>query len=395
MVMDTQQTNGGVSLAEHDQMVQILQQLNNDGQNYDKVLPPKEDANKDLLMDLTGFTKVCGKKKSPAKTQPKTIVDSPRTPRTSHHQPQRTDLPPWGQEEAKTPTLRCHPGGHIEDQIQQHMDHQKKQAEGATLKYQLWEAQMHLATLQRQQKQQVTAPQQQQLSVTDEMRQRKMAASHAKDSRPAKKFGGGAPFDYRNCIARFEQAINNVGMDERMKLLEMSHWFSGNAGEVVDCYSAHKDAGIGYVTARLQLDAIYSATCDSVLPLVRQIAMGKPVSEFDLNGHVKLFTKMISAEWTASKIGQLKQLDWRENIADIAENWVKHIAKKVWGKDKDLKEREGRHVKFSNLKRLIQRQINMLTTRKTLLPLPPQIKVAANVVTRNDAANRRSPHSPA
>ena len=141
-----------------------MQQLSMDNTKYDQVLDPKEDTNEELLKDLTGFTEVRnGKKKSPAKTQPKTIVNSPRTPRTSHHQPQRTDLPPWGQEEAKTPTLRCHPGGHIEDQIQQHMDHQKKQAEGATLKYQLWEAQMHVAALQRQQQQQVIAPQQQQL----------------------------------------------------------------------------------------------------------------------------------------------------------------------------------------------------------------------------------------
>ena len=83
---------------------------------------------------------------------------------------------------------------------------------------------------------------QQVLSVTDDLRQRKMAASHAKDSRPTKKFGGGNLFEYRNCIARFEQAVNNVGMDERMKLLEMSHWFSGNAAKVVDSFSAHKDA---------------------------------------------------------------------------------------------------------------------------------------------------------
>ena len=67
-----------------------------------------------------------------------------------------------------------------------------------------------------------------------------MAASHAKDSRPTKKFGGGNPFEYRNYIARFEQAVNSVGMDKRMKLLELAHWFSGNAAEVVDSFSAHR-----------------------------------------------------------------------------------------------------------------------------------------------------------
>ena len=156
-----------------------------------------------------------------------------------------------------------------------------------------------------------------------------MAASHAKDSRPTIKFAGGPPFEYRNLIARFEQAVNNVGMDEHMKLLEMSHWFSGNAAEVVDCYSAHKDAAVAYVTARSQLDALYGATFESVVPLVRQITMGKPVAESDLDGHVTLLTKRISAESTASEIDQLDQLDRRDNIADIAEHRVKHIAKQV------------------------------------------------------------------
>ena len=67
-----------------------MQQLNMDDTEYEEVLNPKDDTNIKLREDLTGFTEVRnGKKKSPAKTQPKTIVDSPRTPRTSHHQPQR------------------------------------------------------------------------------------------------------------------------------------------------------------------------------------------------------------------------------------------------------------------------------------------------------------------
>ena len=147
-----------------------------------------------------------------------------------------------------------------------------------------------------------------------------MAASHAKDSRPAKKFGGGTPFEYRNCIARFEQAVNNVGMDQRMKLLEMAHWFLGNAADVVDSFLANKDAELAYATARSQLDSLFGSTCDSVLPLVRQISMGKPIAESDLEGHVTLLTKMITAESTASEIDQL---DRRDNIADIGERRVK------------------------------------------------------------------------
>ena len=146
---------------------------------------------------------------------------------------------------------------------------EKECAQRSTLQQHIKEGQLNMADLKRQ----VQVPHPQQLqhqqrptSVTDALQQCQMAATHAKEARPTKKFAAGTPFEYRNVIARFKQAVNNVRLDERMKLLEMSHWFSGNAGGVVDCYLAHKDAGIGYATARSQLDALYGATCDSVVP---------------------------------------------------------------------------------------------------------------------------------
>ena len=68
---------------------------------------------------------------------------------------------------------------------------------------------------------------------------------------------------------------------------------------------------------------------------------------------------------------------------------MKHIAKQVWQKDEDLKEKEGRSVNFTDLKRLIQRQIYILTTRNTLVTPGPQVKVAAAVTTGSDQGRRQ------
>ena len=81
-------------------------------------------------------------------------------------------------------------------------------------------------------------------------------------------------------------------------------------------------------------------------------------------------------------------------IADITEARVKHIAKKLWVLNEDLKEKEGRPVRYSDLKRLMKRQISILTTIKTLVGLPQQqqpIKVAANL-TGNGAGHKKTPH---
>ena len=54
-------------------------------------------------------------------------------------------------------------------------------------------------------------------------------------------------------MARFDMAVNSPGMDSRMKLLEMMHWFAGNTGEVVDYYAASLDSDIAYATVQSEL----------------------------------------------------------------------------------------------------------------------------------------------
>ena len=220
--------------------------------------------------------------------------------------------------------------------------------------------------------------------------------------RPVNKFSSGTPFEYRNINARFENAVNTEGMTPQMKLLEMPHWFAGTAGRLVECYMANRDPEDAYAKARSQLDDLFGATCDSVTPLVRQMATGKPIAENDYEAHCVLFTDCVAAEATATEIGQLLQLDRRDVIADIAANRVRHIAKRLWEKDEDLKEKEGRPVKFSDFKRLLQRQISMISSQRTLVtPHHSQqqqpVKVAANEVTGSGAngaaANQGRSHS--
>ena len=185
-------------------------------------------------------------------------------------------------------------------------------------------------------------------------------------------------------------AVHPPIMTPQMKLLEMPHWFTGIAGKLVECYMANRDPDEAYATARSQLDALFGATCDSVIPLVRQMATGKPIAENDYEAHCVLFTDCVAAEATATEIGQLLQLDRRDIIADIAANRVRHIAKRLWELDEDLKEKEGRPVKFADFKRLLQRQISMISSQRTLVtPHHSQqqhpVKVAANEVTGSGA----------
>ena len=52
------QNEGRVSLADQDRMTQIIQQLNIDQAQYEKLINPEDDGNAELQHDLAEFTQV-------------------------------------------------------------------------------------------------------------------------------------------------------------------------------------------------------------------------------------------------------------------------------------------------------------------------------------------------
>ena len=113
---------------------------------------------------------------------------------------------------------------------------------------------------------------------------------------------------------------------------------------------------------------------------VRQLAQGKAIGETDLESHLYFFAKLLSAETMANQQGQRDQLDKRDIIAEIAENRVKHICKKMM--EEDVKRQEmclGGGIDFENLKRLVNSHILLLQMKKTLLPSMTVKNNSANV----------------
>ena len=78
----------------------------------------------------------------------------------------------------------------------------------------------------------------------------------------------------------------------------------------------------------------------------------------------------------------MDQLNRRDVIAEIAEGRVKHIADKLWEKDADLRHEENICINLSHFKKLLHTWINILTTRRTLLPSSKE--VAANPTCSNN-----------
>ena len=116
------------------------------------------------------------------------------------------------------------------------------------------------------------------------------------------KFGGKSIIDFGNIIDRYEMAVENVGMDSRMKLLEMQHWFEGYPAKIVAAYVTEKCADTGYAKALSELQQIFGGTSDSVIPLIEQLVAGKQVGENDLDAHLQFLSELLVVDATTQQM---------------------------------------------------------------------------------------------
>ena len=218
--------------------------------------------------------------------------------------------------------------------------------------------------------------------------QRQMATQGAREARPVKKIIPESPMEFRSALARFYLAVDAEGMDARRKLNELAQWFGGSAGEIIAAHVTHQDAETAYPTCLSRVEQLYGGNADSIVPLTRQLAQGKAIGENDLESHLFFFAKLLSMETVANQQGQRDQLNKRDIIAEIAENRVKHICKKMM--EEDVRRQEmcyGGGIDFEVLKRLVNSHILLLQTKKTLLP-------SANIKVSAIAANQQQQQQP-
>ena len=318
--------------------------------------------NKDLAQSLGPFQ--FPKKKTTPKKNPA-------------HQPQDdATLPEMGSMHPLNAQLRAHQKAQ-QAQHQQRQEFDQKQKELDEQQQQLDQQKVWWARWLSQAQPPPTAQAQQHTPEEVTLRRKQIAAQTAREARPAKKFCSETPMEFRNTLSRFYLAVDNVGMNARMKLNEMGHWFGGSAAEFVECHVSNPDAEMGYAQAISQLESLFGGNCDSALPLVKQLSQGKAIGENDLDGHLQLLSKLWMAESVAQRLGQRDQLDRRESIAEIAEARVRHIAKEIWKEDARRQIASlGRGMDFDTLKAMVKMHITILQNKRTLLPIN-QVKVSS------------------
>merc|ERR1712212_920384 len=248
----------------------------------------------------------------------------------------------------------------------------------------LWEQekeqlQQQVRQLQQQQQQQQSQPRQ---AVVDHtvsedlfLKRKDLAARHARDFRPVKKCSGDSFMEFRNIMTRFEMAVENVGMDSRMKLLEMQHWFVGYPAKIISAYVTDPCADTGYAKVRSSLQELFGGTSDSIIPLMEQLVNAEQIGKNDLDGHLQFLSDLLVAEATAQQLGQRGKLDERDRIAKVVDARMGYYAEEYYEKDWDLMKATSQGFDFDKLRYAVKRHI-MILRQKQLMLGPQALEMA-------------------
>ena len=168
-------------------------------------------------------------------------------------------------------------------------------------------------------------------------------------------------------MTRFEMAVENVGMDSRMKLLEMQHWFVGYPAQIIAAYVTDPCADTGYAKVRSSLQELFGGTSDSIVPLMDQLVKAKQIRENDLDGHLQFLSDLLVAEATAQQLGQRGKLDERDRIAKVVDARLGYYAEEYYEKDWDLMKATGQGFNFDKLRYAVKRHIMILRQKQLML----------------------------
>ena len=193
-----------------------------------------------------------------------------------------------------------------------------------------------------------------------------MAIQRLAESRPAKKVVSGDPLSYRNLMARFDIAVKDEALDDTQRLFELAHWFEGSVSAMIETYASFPDASAAYQQVRAELDKVFGARCDSVVPIIRQLSSGSVIKDGDHAAHLELFTQLVSADATATTLKQRQLLDRFDYCGIIIEKRLPHLAERWWRRDQEQEMRTGKGFGFDDLKDFVSNATRICAKRENV-----------------------------
>jgi len=174
-----------------------------------------------------------------------------------------------------------------------------------------------------------------------DVRAQALAFSRAKESRPKIKFNDGSKVDFTSHMAKFDRATNVRGMDDRAKITELTYYFEGSAGGIVDSLATQTDAPAAYAKIRAKLQTFYGKQADALNEMVDRTMNGRRVNKGDATAHTALLSEVYRIDVAANERPDITESRKREWISRLLQTHLEYM-KESFHEEENKRVRKGK-----------------------------------------------------
>ena len=196
------------------------------------------------------------------------------------------------------------------------------------------------------------------------VRSQQLAMDTAKEWRPSKKFINGTRAEYRDIMNEFERVEALEGLNSRLLLQELRHYFGGSAGGIVEAHLKCRDSNEGLAKAKSILDDLFGQKIDSTTALMEEILDGGQIDRDDYQAHIALYKDLVELCITSESSDVVEKIDTRENVHKIVRMRLVYASEEFHKKEVKLIREQGRHSTMDELREKISERLKIIDNKK-------------------------------
>jgi hypothetical protein len=155
------------------------------------------------------------------------------------------------------------------------------------------------------------------------------------------------------------------GLNSRLLLQELKHYFGGSVGGIVESHLKCKDSNEGLARAKSILDDLFSCKIDSTTALMEGILSGGQIGRDDYQTHIALYKELVELGITSESSDAIEKIDTRDNIHRIVKMRLAYMSEEFHKKEVKLFREWGRHSMMDDLREKISERLKIIDNKKS------------------------------
>ena len=193
------------------------------------------------------------------------------------------------------------------------------------------------------------------------VRAQSLAFNRAKEGRPKIKFNDGSKVDFLSHMAKFDRATDVRGMDDRAKITELSFYFEGISGEIVDSLATQTDAPTAYANIRAKLTRFFGKQADALNEMVDKTMNGRRINKSDFNAHTAILCEIYRINVAANERYDVTESRKREWISRLLYNRLEYMKETFHEEENERIDQNEPQFTFTDFIAKLERRVQTLS----------------------------------